>query len=482
MRASAFWEVAAVAVPIGVLAAAASVFGTSIHPLVPLLVVGLLALGALALWRPLFALYLALALAPLEAIYLNVGVLITPGQALLTLTAAAWVVKRTGARQPIIVRSSLTAPFAVTLALIPAGFLISETPFNVLKFLALWTVLFLLVQLVLAEGDTGTVRRVMIAVALAGAAFGVVAILTNGGQQEVAEFGRQASGRARAGFGSPNRLGEYLALAIPCQIALFLMGPRNLRWPAALSIAVSGTGLALTLSRGAYIGFAGALLLLLVWRPFRRAFAIVVPLVVIASLLGIHPPGSVISPEVVWERVTSIQYESGLNPRRVAFENVPELIRDHPLLGVGAGSLESVAGRYGLIVEGFPLNNAHNVYLHIPAERGLPSLAVFIWLLAALATLLLYACRHGSAENRAYAFAIAAAWLSLLLSGMTDNVLEQDAILAVAFVLMACAAVLAREAQSTSRPSAAGPAPEGGEDEESDSRKEVTPLVGSLGR
>jgi O-antigen ligase len=480
MRFSAWWEVLAVAVPVGVLAAAASVLGATISPLVPLLLVGLLAVVTLAVLRPMTALYMALALAPLEAIYLNIGILITPGEGLLTLTAGAWLLKRTAAKQPIIVRSSLTAPFALGLALIPTGFLVAETPFNVLKFFALWTVFFVLVQMVLAEGDRQTVRRVMMAVAFSGAAFGVIAILTNGGQQEVAEFGRQATGRARAGFGSPNRLGEYLALAVPCQVALLLRGPPALRLPMLASVALSSVGLALTLSRGAFIGFAGAVLLLLAWGSFRRAFAVVAPVVLIAALLGVHPPGSVIRLDVVWERVTSIKYEKGLNPRRVAFQNVPKVIADHPLLGVGAGSLESVAGRYGLIVEGRPLNNAHNVFLHITAERGLLALAVFLWLLAALARTLIYACRHSSGENQAYAFAIAAAWLSLLLSGMTDNVLEQDAIAGTAFVLMACAAVLAREAERAPRSKAIESTGEAAR-EESDERRQVGPLVGAPG-
>lgn len=480
MRSSAWREVLAVAVPAGALAAAASVLGTTIHPLVPLLLVGVLAVVTLAVLRPITALYMALALAPLEAIYLDVGILVTPGQALLTLTAGAWLLKRTAAKEPIIVRSSLTAPFALGVALIPTGFLISETPFSVLKFLGLWTVLFVLIQMVLAEGDGQTVRRVMLAVAFAGAAFGIIAILTNGGQQEVAEFGRQASGRARAGFGSPNRLGEYLALAIPCQVALLLRGPSALRLPMLAFVALSSVGLALTLSRGAYIGFAGAVLLLLAWGSFRRAFAVVAPVVVIASVLGVHPPGSVIRLDVVWERVTSIKYESGLNPRRVAFKNVPEVIADHPVLGVGAGSLESVAGRYGLIVEGRPLNNAHNVFLHLPAERGLLALAAFLWLLAALARTLIYACRHSSGENQAYAFAIAAAWLSLLLSGMTDNVLEQDAIAGVAFVLMACAAVLAREAEEAPRSNAMESPGDVARVEESDERTQVS-SVGAPG-
>jgi O-antigen ligase len=439
-------EALAVAVPVGLLAAGAALLGTLVHPLIPLLLVPALALGVLAVLRPILTLYVALALTPLEALYLNIGVLITPGEALLTLTAVAWLLKRAAAKQPIIIRSSLTAPFVAGLVLVPTGFLISETPFAVFKFLALWTVFFLLVQMVLAEGDQRTIRRVVIAVAVAGAAFGAIAIATNGGQQEVSEFGRQATGRARAGFGSPNRLGEFLAMAIPCQIALIFRGPPKLRWPMLLAVAMSTAGLAMTLSRGALVGIAGAFLLLLAWRSFRRAFLIVAPIVLVATVMGLHPPGRVISLDVVFERVTSIRYESGLNPRRVAYRNVPDVVADHPLLGVGAGSLESVAGRYGLIVERLPLNNAHNVFLHIAAERGLISLAVFLWLLFAIARVLFQACRFSTGENQAYAFAIAAAWLSLMLEGMVDNVLEQDAIAGTALVLAACGAVLAREA------------------------------------
>jgi O-antigen ligase len=454
---TSLWATVGLAVSAGVLAAAVSIAGGAINPLLPIAVAVLLGLSVLAIVRPFATFYLGLGATPLEAASLDVGALgLTPAEGLLVLTAMGWLLKRSVAGQAVIVRSPITAPFAFGLAIMALGLLVSETPLNVAKVLGLWTVFFVLVQMVLAEGDPRVVRRVILAVALAGAAFGAVAIATNGGQ-EVSEFGRTASGRARAGFGSPNRLGEYLAMALPCQVALLLMGPRYLRLPMIACIGLSSVGLALTLSRGAIAGIAGAFLLLLLWRPFRRAFVVTAAVLLAVSVVGLNPFGRAIKLDVLAERVTSIRYEAGLNPRRVALQNSPAVMVDHPLVGVGAGSLESVAPEYGLVLEGAPMQNAHNMFLHVGAERGLLGLAAFIWLLAAFGRSLLHACRRSSGENLAYAFAIAAVWLSLLIEGAADSVLQQNAIAVAAFLFMACAVVLERAADQVSLEKEADP-------------------------
>ena len=450
-RAGAWREPLAVAIPVGILAGLATILGTGIHPLLPFLLVIVLAAAALAVLRPMTALYVGLASMPLEAASLNLGALgVTPSEGMLTLTAVAWLLKRSASRETVLVNSPLTAPFALGLAIMAAGFLVSETPFQVVKVLAIWTVFFVLVQMVIAEGNPGAVRRVMIAVAFSGAAFGAVAVATGGGQ-ELTEFGRVAEGRARVGFGSPNTLGEYLALAIPCQIAVLLRGPSALRLPMVLSIGLTSVGLGLTLSRGALIGIAGAMLVLLAWKPFRRVAVVAGATLLAATVIGFNPIASVLRVDVLVERVTSIQYEAQLNPRRVALQNSPNVIADHPLFGVGAGSLASVAPEYKLILQGAPMDNAHNMLLHVGAERGLLGLGAFIWLLAAFGRSAVNACRRSVGENQAYAFAIAASWLSLLLAGLADAVLLVNAVAATAFVLMACAVVLDREADRAER-------------------------------
>lgn len=66
------------------------------------------------------------------------------------------------------------------------------------------------------------------------------------------------------------------------------------------------------------------------------------------------------------------------------------MIREHPLVGVGIGRFLPASRR--LITEDLPTlyqhyrtgENAHNNYLQIAAELGLPALAVFVWLMASL--------------------------------------------------------------------------------------------------
>src|SRR5205823_3247630 len=99
--------------------------------------------------------------------------------------------------------------------------------------------------------------------------------------------------RAASTFSNPNMLGTYLALSLPCSLAL-VMEARTPELVAAASVAsllVFG-GLALTFSRGAWLaGLAGILAFAWLMRRhhLRGRLAIVAGACVLVALLAARP-------------------------------------------------------------------------------------------------------------------------------------------------------------------------------------------------
>lgn len=453
----------ALVVPLGVLAAALAVASPAGLPMAPVLVVGGLMLLTLGYRTPMFTLYLAIASAPLEVVTGDVaGVFEAPPSIVLLLASAAgWSLRRLQDRRSLFEASPVGVPLALLVLAIVPGLLISADPLAVAKNLVVWVALLANFQMVVSDGDSRTVRSILIALAFAGGAVGLIAVVNDfGGGQQVIDFGTLATGRAAGSFTHSSALGLFLAMAIPAQVALALRGPVWLRPLAIFGAVVGLLGITLSLSRAAFLGLAGGILVLLVWPSFRRAAAVVLAVLVAASLVGV-PVGSALNGENVTRRITATGEAAGssTDPRTQTYRAVPEIIADHPLFGVGAHNFAKVAPRYRLIDphSGAAIGHAHSTPLAIATELGLVGFCALIWFVFALARSILSATRRTVGEQHAYALALAGAMSGVALHGIADNALPVNLISAVIFVLAACAVVIEREAPVPAEDRALGP-------------------------
>ena len=87
-----------------------------------------------------------------------------------------------------------------------------------------------------------------------------------------------------------------------------------------------------------------------------------------------------------------------------------EMIRDHPLLGIGKGNYVGVAPLYDRWALGFPV---HNIYLLIWAETGLLGLGALISLLAGALRVAARQLRAGRPADVAFGVAAAAAFVGI---------------------------------------------------------------------
>jgi O-antigen ligase len=129
--------------------------------------------------------------------------------------------------------------------------------------------------------------------------------------------------------------------------------------------------LALTFTRSAWVGLVAGVGVLIVLKDRRLLAAI--PLVVALTIM--------VAPTSVTARMYSMfDVNDPSNKDRVAMlQSGVEIVRDHPITGVGPDMVKSVYKEYRQPWAVNDLNvHLHNVPVHIAAERGLPALLVWI--------------------------------------------------------------------------------------------------------
>ena len=140
---------------------------------------------------------------------------------------------------------------------------------------------------------------------------------------------------------------------------------------AALVMPALVVALVLTFTRSAWVGIAAGLGVLLVLKDRRLLAAL--PLTVALVIL--------LAPASVTARMYSMfDVNDPSNRDRVAMlQSGVEIVRDHPITGVGPDMVKSVYAEYRQPWAVNPLNvHLHNVPVQIAAERGLPALLVWI--------------------------------------------------------------------------------------------------------
>ncbi len=210
-------------------------------------------------------------------------------------------------------------------------------------------------------------------------------------------------GRAGAFFGNPNFLGGHLALLLPLSLALALDRREGSSWrrlaPWALVAALAGA-LVLTQTRGAWIGATvGCAVVLAAGQRWmgglvgrnRKPLAVL-------GLLGLLGLGGFFALKPgAWTRWRSAlqSQDSELAHRFFLMHKSAQLAGQHPLLGVGPGNFRIHFAQVqvqGLQPKDYhqpyvSSEHAHNDFLQMAAEAGIP--AALLW--AALMGLLLLA-------------------------------------------------------------------------------------------
>jgi O-antigen ligase len=360
---------------------------------------GLLAAVHAAVRRPSFVVALAVVLVGLPSNLQNVAAKVTVADLAGIAAAGAVALRMLGGDRAENRRGWL--PYAALLfSLAVATVTATDVSESLLGFLR-YTELFILVPVAVAMTIRDRTDLKLVAGAIVGTtavegAVGVYQYLTNTGASYAGQYIR-----AIGTFGADQALalGAVLGYGLVATLALGLASRGRARIALVATAAVTAVPLGLTLSRGAWIATAAAVLVVLFVFSWRAFAAVLASGALALCLLTLVAPGKFMADE----RVTSIA-SSGSEPDRsvrdryALWGTAVDIWADNPVTGIGLKDFAQYRDSYAPLslsagsdvddpTGGFhrePLLSAHNQYLDVLAEQGLVGILAFGALLGTL--------------------------------------------------------------------------------------------------
>ena len=232
---------------------------------------------------------------------------------------------------------------------------------------------------------------------------------------------------------------EMFALVMLGALLLFGAPIGKRFWLWLVCAVLMGVAILLGETRGIWIACAVAGLYL-VWF-WRRALVLAVPVLILLAYVA--------SPAGVKERFTSIFKPKGVDSnqfRVVTWRTGLEMIKQHPLLGVGPEGVKLHFNEYVPPDIPRPLpsgwyGHLHNIYLHYAAERGIPTMLILMWLLIQIIVDFWRGLRNlppGPSDRRFLLHGGIAVVLATMAEGFVELNLGDSEVLTMFLVVVAC--------------------------------------------
>ncbi|MDQ7029783.1 MAG: O-antigen ligase family protein [Ardenticatenia bacterium] len=446
----------------------------------------------LVLVRPAWGLYVLPLLIPFGRLReISLGPARVGGlEALLGLILAAWLARGVARRELRVYPPPLLAVWTLWLGAMLVSVLGALSLGSSLKELVKWGEMAALYAMAWHELERRDILIITLSMIAAGALAAIQGIYQAVFQVGPVGFLFPLAGRlwlrAYGTFMQPNPYGGYLGLTLPLAYGVVLAGVLPLakgprlggEWPALLLggvVAVAGglmgVALVFTLSRGAWLGAAAALVTVSAVLSKRALMASAI--VASAGALVLALGGVRALPATLQERLTDVLPYVGLLDIRAVeitdrnFAVIERLAHwyaavgmfaDHPWLGVGVGNYAAVYPAYKLPPWDDPLGHAHNIFLNVAAETGLVGLLAYVlfWLAAFRLTWL--AVRTTDGVWRGIAVGALGSFVHLSVHNLVDNLYVAGMYVQVA-LLLAFVALLTKEphrAESSPEPNGDG--------------------------
>jgi len=263
--------------------------------------------------------------------------------------------------------------------------------------------------------------RLAQAIALGGCGIGLVALAEASGASVVHQWlasmhdGAVPIGdvpRVSSTLSHPNEAAMLLELGLPLLVAWAWTASPQRRMLLGLAAVSTLLAIVLTFSRAGIASALASLATLAGFCLIHRERQRLVPLGVAAMVVPLALTwASFADPGLDRRLAAGLDLSSQTQPARLEFWSVAvDMLRDHPLLGVGPDNFRWQFAAYS----GLPTNHlgvhAHNQYLETLADTGILGLVTFCWFLAALV--------RGAASRVRYA-APDWPWRAALLASLT---------------------------------------------------------------
>jgi O-antigen ligase len=199
-------------------------------------------------------------------------------------------------------------------------------------------------------------------------------------------------------IGNPNDVGGYFVVPALVALALALSSRRfRLAWVGAAAFILAATYMTHTVAAIGALSVAVFVMIALWLRSWPKTLAVFLVLVIAAAL-----PFTVYRPLrdralLMRDALKRRDYEAFSAARTLPFLTAAEMIRDHPLMGVGPGGFGFSFFDYKLRLQErhrqlfehtteMNYGEVHNDHLQVASETGLPGYALFVTALALVAS------------------------------------------------------------------------------------------------
>ncbi len=182
------------------------------------------------------------------------------------------------------------------------------------------------------------------------------------------------SNRAFSTLYNPNVLGSYFILIISIALAGFKSSDG--RYSLILNTLVLITGgvcMVLTFSRGAWMGLAVSILVILVFGRRKRLILTILAVSLLTALIAL-PEFKTIMSRI---NLDFISNDSSNTYRWYLWKFAVKTFTEHPLVGSGIGSFGFYIPSH-FKAPGYLVSHAHNIYLQLLAETGILGFTAFI--------------------------------------------------------------------------------------------------------
>lgn len=197
---------------------------------------------------------------------------------------------------------------------------------------------------------------------------------------------------------------------------------------------VCSMALLMSWSRGAWLGFAAAMGILVLFLPKRRWIGIF--LLIIAATAFVASIQLNIMPQTLLSRVGSLGADLQIGDVRgefVTIENYAvverlahwqagfDMARENLLTGVGFGNYDRAYEEYAVLNWPIALGHAHNYYINLLAEVGVVGTVAYLLLWAAIFFQVLRILKRSDWPQRGIALGLLAAWTAITVHHMVDK-------------------------------------------------------------
>ncbi len=243
----------------------------------------------------------------------------------------------------------------------------------------------------------------------------------------------------------PNTLGAFFNYYMFLFAAFWLIYiKRPKAWWLLVPFLICFRGIMVTFSRGAYLGFAAGSMAL----AFVRSRMLFFVVLTIAVLMAIHPAflpaGIRYRMGMTMERPVSDVYDEDLTEtlessaalRLQIWQGALRMIQHEPWFGVGYGAFPRLVSEYTDVSVGY--RDAHNSYLLIAAEMGIPTLVVFLVVLVVMAYYAWWLYRKTEDDFfKSTALGVLAGIAALLVANMFGSRMDDQAVASYFWILAA---------------------------------------------